>query len=155
MNLSAVFPAVMRIRRIVALVTLITAGGAGYKYGPTVFHRLEPNNHAKPSLADRPAKSGITTNAIGIKMSNEDLGELSLTNGHLTNVTLGRGRECQLTPVMLDRHTVQLTVALKTQNANGSLKELAITQVVAPAGKPSDVVVGDSSLSLTPDVMSQ
>lgn len=155
MNLLALFSTVMRIRRIVTLVTVVTAGGAGYKYGPAVYHHSTSNNRPKAILAAQPGKCGITTNTAGMRINNQVLGELSLTNGHQTSVTLGGDRECLLTPVMLDRHAVQLTVALKTRNANGSLHELAITQVIAHAGKPSDVVVGDFSFSLTPDVISQ
>jgi hypothetical protein len=155
MNLSAVFSTVMGIRRIVTLVTAVTVGGAGYKYGPAVYHRHEFDHQPKGILATQPARGGFTTNTTGIRINNQVLGELSLTNGHLTSVTLGRGRECLLTPVMLDRHAVQLTVALKTRNANGSLHELAIAQVIAHTGKSSDVVVGDFSFSLTPDVISQ
>lgn len=156
MSLSDVFSTVMRIRRIVGIVSLVAASGAGYKYGPTVYQRIESHGGGKPSMvAQRPADGSTTTNAAGLKLCNRDLGELSLTNRFETRVALGNGRECLLTPEMVDRHTVQLTVTLRSKASNGLLHELAITQVVTPTGKPFDVMVGDFDFSLTPKVTSQ
>ncbi|MGA2245635.1 MAG: hypothetical protein ABSH48_11590 [Verrucomicrobiota bacterium] len=157
MSFWGVISAVVRIRRILVLVSLVAGGGAGYKYGPAIYHRAEEARASKPAAltgAKSPVDGSVTTNSAGIKLCNRDLGEVSLTNRFETSVSLGKGATCLLTPLMIDNRTVQLTVTVESRNPNGRIHDLAIAQVVTPSGQPFDVAVGDFSFSLTPNVIS-
>jgi hypothetical protein len=96
--------------------------------------------------------SGITTEP---KTVSNDLGAVTLTNQFDTCIHLGAGTDCILTPKMLDRHNMQLTVTVKSKTAAGKMLGLAMAQVIARSGKPVEVTVGDLSLSLTPNVKSE
>ena len=72
--------------------------GGGYKYGPTVWHKVEDKTGIKTEAKAGTSASGstamnqtITTNAAGIKLSNCDLGMVNLTNHYETCVLLGPG----------------------------------------------------------------
>ena len=60
-----------------------------------------------------------------------------------------------LTPILIDSHKVQLTLAVESKNANGKIHDLSITQVITRSGKPFEVAVGGFSFSLTPNVTSE
>jgi hypothetical protein len=79
-----------------------------------------------------------------------DLGILTLTNDFDTCVSLGLGKDCVLTPKLVDRHNVQLTVAVESKDANGKIHDMYMTQIVTPVGQPSEVAVGNFNFSLTP-----
>ncbi len=84
-----------------------------------------------------------------------DLGEVDLTNHLETCLQLGGGKNCTLTPVYIDKHTVQLTLALESKTAAGKVHDVSVTQVVAKNGQPLAVSVGDFHLSLTPTLASE
>ena len=88
-------------------------------------------------------------------MSNCDLGAVSLTNHYETCVQLGAGKDCLLTPNMIDSRNVQLTVTVESRNAKGKIHDLSVTQVVTKPGKQFEVAVGSFSFSLTPNVSSE
>jgi hypothetical protein len=75
-----------------------------------------------------------------------------LTNHFETCVSLGKNKDCLLTPLVIDNHTVQLTVVVQSRFPNGKTHDLSMTQVVTPLGEQFDVAVGDFSFSLTPNV---
>jgi len=120
-----------------------------------VWHKIEDKPHAHTTAARPAVESGVTTNTEGIKLSNCDLGEISLTNHYETYVSLGNGKDCLLTPKMIDKDNVQLTLTVESKNANGKLHDLSITQVVTRSGKSFEVAVGEFSFSLTPNVISE
>jgi hypothetical protein len=161
MNVSEAFSLFLKARRIVVIISIV-AGAGSYKYGPTVWQTAEAKMGAKPgvkAVASTAAKApvlqtGVATNADGLKLSNCDLGAVSLTNHYETCVSLGKGKECLLTPLLIDSHNVQITVTLESRNAQGKIHDLSITQIVAKTGEPFEVAVGDVSFSLTPNVMS-
>jgi hypothetical protein len=157
-NFWRIVSTLLRIRRILVLVSVTAGGGAGYKYGPALYHRAEDARSAKTQLAaaaKSPADGGVKTNSAGIPLLNRDLGEVSLTNHFETSLSLSKDTQCLLTPVMLDKSTIQLTVAVESRNPNGRIHGLSITQVVTPSDKPFEMAVGDFSVSLTPKVILQ
>jgi hypothetical protein len=81
-----------------------------------------------------------------------NLGDVALTNHNETCVQLGDGKNCILTPRMLDKNNVQITLSVESKTAEGLTKDLSVTQVVARSGKPLEVAVGDFNLTLTPRV---
>jgi hypothetical protein len=82
--------------------------------------------------------------------TNKNLGELSLTNRYETCVNLGAGKSCTIKPVSMGRDNVQLTMAVESKSSTGKVNDLSVVQVMAKAGKPFEVAVGDMNLSLTP-----
>ena len=97
---------------------------------------------------------GVSASAATNSVS-RDLGAVTLTNHYETCVNLGAGKDCILTPKMIDSHNVQLTLAVESKTAAGRTHDLSVTQVVTREGKPLEVAVGDYSLSLTPKVTSE
>jgi hypothetical protein len=147
MNLSETFSAVMKIRRI-ALVLSAVLGGAGYKYGPTMWHGNASHPATKPAVA---ANAAATTNSLALKPGDLYLGELTLTNHCETSVQLSNGKNCTLLP-RGDGRNMELTVALKTSTSDGQTHDLSVTQVAAKSGKPVEVALGDFELSFTPKI---
>jgi hypothetical protein len=82
--------------------------------------------------------------------TNQNLGELELTNHYETCVNLGAGKSCTIKPNELDRSNLQLTMSLESKGANGQLNGLSVVQVVAKTGKSFEVAVGDMNITLTP-----
>ena len=155
----------LKLRRIVAVVSVL-AGARTYKYGPAVWHHMEAKRNASQAAKADPSantaaagetatRTGVTTNASGLKISNCDLGTVTLTNHSETCVLLGPGQDCRLTPNLIDEHNVQLTVAVESKKPNGRIHDLSITQVIAKTGQTFEVAVGDFNFSLTPNVKTE
>lgn len=119
---------------------------------PASCHKTSPGQNARnnPATITTPA----TANAVAPtnEPTSHNLGEVTLTNHYETCVHLGDGKNCTLTPRMLDRHNVQITVAFESKNATGKTRDLSVTQVVAREGKPLEVAVGSFSFSFTPHI---
>jgi hypothetical protein len=81
-----------------------------------------------------------------------DLGEVALTNHLERCLQLGGGKDCTLTPHVVDSRTTEITVSLESKNAAGKVQGVSVMQVTAKSGAPLALVVGDYKLSLTPDV---
>jgi hypothetical protein len=152
MSLSTAFSTLTKVRSIVAIVSIVA--GAGYKFAPGVWHQAAAKLGVKTETKAI-AASTVTTNADGVKISSRDLGAIALTNHYETCVQLGAGKDCLLTPRMIDSHNVQLTLAVETKNAKGKIRDLSITQVVTQSGKSFEVAVGEFDFSLTPNVTSE
>jgi hypothetical protein len=95
----------------------------------------------------------IVTSASSL--TNECLGELQLTNRHETCIDLGAGKSCTFKPTLLDRTSLQLTMALQCKNSQGSVNGFSVVQVVTKAGEPFAVAVGGVNLTLTPILAAQ
>lgn len=161
MSFSDAISTFLKVRRVVAIVS-IGLVAAGYKVGPKVWHTAETKIGTKvenKTTIKTESAPGIiirtATNVEAVQLSSRDLGEIAMTNHYETCVRLGAGKDCMLTPVMIDRHNVQLTLALETKNDKGKVHDLTITQVVTRSGKPFEVAVGEFSFSLTPNVVSE
>jgi len=107
------------------------------------------------TAATAPKGSPATVIVSPTSPPQHDLGEVSLTNRLETCLQLGGGKDCTLTPRMLDKHTLQITLALESKTAAGRVHDVSVTQVTAESGKPLEVAVGDFQLSLTPNVFSE
>ena len=64
MNISDVFSTLLKVRRVLAIVSIVA--GAGYKVAPIVWHKVE----TKPVLT----ASQVTTNSVAMKGPGCDLG---------------------------------------------------------------------------------
>jgi hypothetical protein len=119
-------------------------------------------------LSAKGAKSSATNNAPDVPAivitsirphTNEqfslDLGVVTLTNHSETCVALGSGRNCRFTPLMIDRHNVQLTLTVEATNGSGKMQDLSVTQVTTKTDEPFEVEVGEFSFSFTPKVISE
>jgi hypothetical protein len=158
MNLSDVFSAVMTLRRVVVIASIL--GGAGYKLAPMVWHKSD----AKPMTAKSMLAVAVTNQTIAAATGNKtaavnsirhDLGDVSLTNHSETCVQLGGGKDCILSPKMIDSRNVQITFALESKSSVGKIHDLSVAQVVARTGKPVEVALGDFNLTLTPQMTSE
>lgn len=95
------------------------------------------------------------TPAVSAPTNAKDLGELELTNRYQTCVNLGAGRSCTITPKLLTRDSVQLTMALQSKQADGKMAGLIITQVTTRPGKPFEVAIGDMDITITPEIVQE
>jgi hypothetical protein len=146
-----IFSKVAKLGQVLLMLSLVL--GAGCKYSASIFHKQdEAKSDAKPNPT--PVMTGSMTNASGLKLSKCDLGAILMTNRSETCVALGEGRQCHLTPVMVDKHNIQLTVTVESKKPNGRIHDLSIAQVVAATGQSLEVAVGDFNFSLTPEVVS-
>jgi hypothetical protein len=157
MSVSDLFSTLIKARRVVAIVSILA--GAAYKVAPMVWHKADAAHaparttiHAFAATATTNSNFNFNSNPVAAKTTDCDLGEISLTNHYETCVLLGAGKDCVLTPKMIDSHTVQLTVKVESKTAAGKTRDLSVTQVITPSGKPFEVAVGGLSLSLTPNV---
>lgn len=115
---------------------------------PLSCHKASTTASNQPSTA--PAAATVTNN-----VPQHTLGDVSLTNHLETCLHLGGGKNCTLTPHLIDAHTVQLTLALESKTAAGKIHDVCVTQVTAKSGKPLEVAVGDFQLSLTPNIAAE
>ena len=93
--------------------------------------------------------------AVPTPSNTKDLGELDLTNRYETCVNLGAGRSCTITPKLLDRDSLQLTMSLQSRRANGKTAGLIVTQVTTRPGKPFEVAIGDMDITITPEIVQE
>jgi len=115
---------------------------------------LLPASCHKVSSQSKPAPPALTANGTNslAYSSNRNLGEVSLTNHDETCLLLTSGESCTLTPKLLDKHNVQITLAIESKNDYGETHDFAVTQVIAEPGKPMEVAVGNLNLTFTPHV---
>jgi hypothetical protein len=92
---------------------------------------------------------------IDTNLVSRNLGEVTLTNNFDTCVALGAGKNCVLSPKMIDSKNVQLTLTVESKTPKGRVHDLAITQVVTALGKPFEVAVGEFNFSLTPNLATE
>jgi len=132
----------------IAVIAAISLSGLVPSSCSKVFSAREAKNHntnANTVAAD--------TNAAAITPENtRDLGELALTNRYETCVYLGAGRSCTITPKLLDKDNLQLTLRLQSKQTNGKTAGLVVTQVTARPGKPFEVAIGDMDITITPQI---
>src|SRR5208283_3228165 len=101
----------------------------------TGCHKNAPQQKtSSPGISANTGSDKTVTNTIS-----RDLGAVTLTNHFETCVKLGAGKNCVLTPKIIDSHNVQITVAVESKTASGKTHDLSVTQVVTRAGKPFEV----------------
>ena len=119
---------------------------------------LLPASCHKDSAKSKPAASALVagTNATASgKSFDRNLGEITLTNKNETCLQLANGESCTLTPKVLDRHTVSITLTIESKDDYGETHDFAATQVIAKPGKAMEVAVGDLNLTFTPRIASE
>lgn len=84
-----------------------------------------------------------------------NLGEVAMTNNYETCVQLGGGKNCVLTPKLLDSRNVQITLALESKTDAGNIHDLSVTQIITRLDRPFAVAVGNFSLAMTPKVAAE
>jgi len=112
---------------------------------PASCHKSAPQQKSAP-----PAMVVTGTNAVN--PANRNLGEIALTNHNETCLQLASGESFTLTPKLLDRNNVQITLAVESKNDYGETHNFAVTQVITQSGKPLEVAVGDLNFFFTPRV---
>ena len=110
---------------------------------------------AKSSAVAQHPPGATAANAPATQSGNSEsttrnLGELDLTNHYETLVNLGAGRSCTIRPTAINHSNLQLTMSVESKSPNGDTRDLSVVQVMAKAGKPFEVAVGDMNLTLTP-----
>jgi hypothetical protein len=108
----------------------------------------------KPAPSPTPVAANSSP-AASTPANTKDLGELELTNRYDTCVSLGAGRSCTITPKLLDRDNLQLTMTLQSKQANGKTAGLIITQVTTRPGKPFEIAIGDMDITITPEIVQE
>lgn len=110
---------------------------------------LLPSSCSKTPASPQSTHAAVKTVAV-THSNSKDLGVIQLTNRYETEIDLGKGKSCTITPRLLDRHELQLTLSFGSKNAEGRPNGLCVTRVVAEAGKPFDITVNDTNLTFTP-----
>jgi hypothetical protein len=88
-------------------------------------------------------------------LNKTDLGVLPLSNHVSTTVTLGKNRQCTITPTLLKSGNVQIILDMETTDADGRPQGMNVARVLARSGEPFDVSIGDMSLAFTPQLTVQ
>jgi len=107
---------------------------------------------AKNHVTSKNAAAANSAQAVATPANIKDLGQLELTNRYETCVYLGAGRSCTITPKLLNRDNLQLTMTLQSKQANGKTAGLIVTQVTTRPGKPFEMAIGDMDLTITPEI---
>jgi len=107
---------------------------------------------AQPKAPTSTVVASVTNSANAV-VFNRNLGEIALTNHNETCVQFANGESCTLTPKILDRQNVRITLAVESKNDYGETHDFAVTQVVTKPGKPLAVAIGDLSLTFTPFIV--
>jgi len=132
----------------IAVIAAISLSGLVPSSCSKIFSAREAKNHNTNTTT-----AAADTNAVAITAENtRDLGELELTNRYETCVYLGAGRSCTITPKLLDKNNLQLTLRLQSKQTNGKTAGLVVTQVTTHPGKPFEVAIGDMDITITPQI---
>jgi hypothetical protein len=113
---------------------------------PASCHKTAPQQ--KVPAASQAVAGTASTNTVL-----HDLGEVALTNHYETCVRLGGGKDCILSPKLLDGKNIQITFALESRTQAGKIHDLTVAQAAACSGKPMEVAIGDFNLTLTPKIV--
>jgi hypothetical protein len=135
----------------IAVIAAISLSGLLPSSCTKTFSAKAANKHA-------PSPNQMTTNStpvISVPANTQDLGKLELTDRHETLVNLGAGRSCTITPKLLDRNSLQLTMALQTRSVDGKTSGLVVTQVTTRPGQSFEMAVGDMDITFTPEIVQE
>ncbi|HTL72423.1 MAG TPA: hypothetical protein VL863_03900 [bacterium] len=113
---------------------------------PASCHKSSPQEKTPP-----PAMVSGTNTASAVS-NNRSLGEIALTNNNETCVLFNTGESCTLTPKILDKQNVRITLTLESKDDYGDTRNFAVSQVTGKPGKPLEVAVGGLNLTFTPQV---
>ncbi len=137
----------MGIAHIATAVSVFLAGLV-----PSSCHKTSAPQPTPATTAPLTAPSTATAPAVVTNTILHNLGEVALTNHYETIVQLGGGKDCILSPKVLDGRNVQITFALESRAQNGKIHDLSVAQVVTSSGKAVEIALGDFNLTLTPHI---
>lgn len=112
---------------------------------------LMPSSCSKTSPHKAAALQTGTTAAAPSNVRN--LGVIQLTNHFETEINLGKGETCRITPRLMGRQDLKLTLFVGTKDADGNPTALSVTQVTTEPGKPLQIKVDKSNLTFTPELV--
>jgi hypothetical protein len=140
----AILQGYMRVQNLVAVTLIISTGAlltaCQKKVVGQTLHAAEINH-----------SSVSTTNSLNKK----DLGVLPLSNHVSTTISLGKNKECTITPTLLKSGNIQIILAMITTGTDGRPQGMNVARVLAHSGEPFDVAIGDMSLAFTPQLAVQ
>jgi hypothetical protein len=113
---------------------------------------LLPASCHKESPPKATATVTVSTNATEAKSFKRVLGEIALTNHNDTCVLFSTGESFTLTPKMLDKQNVQITLSVESKDDYGDTRDFAVTRIMAQPGKQMEVAIGTYNLSFIPQV---
>jgi hypothetical protein len=113
---------------------------------------LPASCHKTAAPQKAPPASAIATNLVAVRQ-HIDLGEIVLTNRDLTCVQFSNGGNCTLTPKLLDRKNVHITLELESKDQSGETKTFQVTEIVTPIDKTLEVSLGETDLTFTPHIV--
>jgi len=88
-------------------------------------------------------------------LNKKDLGVLPLSNHISTTVTLGKNRQCTITPTLMKSGNLEIILAMVTTRPDGTPRGMNVARVLTKPGEPFDVSIGDLDLAFTPQLAIQ
>jgi hypothetical protein len=147
----------MGFSQIVAAVTAFVTGLVPLSCQHKAAPPKAPSPAAPAAVAARSTTNSVNPphSAIPVDSMLHDLGEVALTNHYERSLQLGAGKECIIYPNLMDKQNAELTVTYETKMSSGQVHDMIVTQVNAKNGEPTEVMVGDFQLNLTPNIISE
>jgi Flp pilus assembly secretin CpaC len=90
--------------------------------------------------------------ATSLNSKNTDLGIVEVSDGTPIQRSLGGSRACIITPTVVTKGSVSLSIAIVETNSAGVVETLATPRVQNLSGQPVMVSVGDIVIHLTPKI---
>src|SRR6516164_7028208 len=87
-----------------------------------------------PAAKSPPPAAVATTNAAGVKILQQNLGELSLTNKSELCLQFNTGELCTFNPKILDRDNIRITLTVESKNEYGEIRDFNVKQLVTKQG---------------------
>ena len=119
---------------------------------PASCHKESAQRETSASTIAAGASTNTINATVNAKSFERNIGEIALTNLNDTYVQFSTGENFTLTPKVLDKNNVRITLAVESKDVYGDTHDFAVTQVVTEPGKPLEVAVGSYSLSFTPQI---
>lgn len=114
---------------------------------PASCHKESAQKAPAPVIA----MDGVT-NTVNVKSFERKLGNITLTNLNDTYVQFSTGECFTLTPKMIDKSNVRITLSVESKDDYGDTHDFAVTQVYAKPGNAVEVAIGSYNLSFTPAI---
>lgn len=134
----------MRTQNPVAIVLIMSIGtlltACQKKPVAEILHAAEMNHSAAP---------------VKSPLNEKNLGVLPLSNHISTTISLGKNRECTITPTLLKSGNLQIILAMETIGVDGKPQAMNVARVLAKSGEPFNVSIGDMNLAFTPQLSAQ
>jgi len=84
-----------------------------------------------------------------------DLGVIELSDRVPTQLDLGAGQNCIITPTVLSDGNIQMEIAVEGKTADGKVEQLGQSRLTARPGQQCAISVGDKMIALTPKLKNE